>query len=251
MSSFLNFVSKAADIMGEVLGALGGGSDGCIFTLSGDAYSVSFPVSPPDFEVANPYNNQTVNIQSLGDINMLGKRGLQSIKFSSFFPAQAYTFVQVMSLASPYEYVNQVKKMAESGKPCHLSITDTDVSVPVSIDDFTYKEQDGTGDVYFSLTLREYRYIMPESSVTNDATGLKSRVAQLTTDKQTTCLGTTMAGLDTAQRAIQKTTTIAAQGKRVIGLYKAMVKSGGIPVGTILTTTAKAVQTGGKSLYTF
>ena len=46
---------------------------------------------------------------------------------------------------------------------------------------------------YFSLTLREYRYIMPESSATNSTTGLKSRVAQLQTDKQTTCLGTSMA----------------------------------------------------------
>lgn len=251
MSSFLNFVTKAAGIMSDVLGALGGGSDGCVFTLSGDAYSVSFPVSPPDFEVGNPYNNQTVNIQSLGDINMLGKRGLQTVKFASFFPAQAYTFVQTLSLASPYDYVNQIKKMAESGQPCHISITGTDVSLPVSIDDFTFKEQDGTGDVYFSITLREYRYIMPESSTTNAATGLKSRVAKLTTDKQTTCLGTTMASIDNAQRAIQKTTTIMNQGKRVIGLYKAMVKSGGIPIGTVLTTTAKAVQTGGKSLYTF
>ena len=251
MSSFLNFITRAAGVMSNILGALGGNSDGCVFTLSGDAYSVNFPVSPPDFEVGNPYNNQTVNIQSLGDVNMLGKRGLQTIKFSSFFPAQAYNFVQTLSIASPYDYVNQVRKMAESGQPCHISITGTDVSLPVSIDDFTYKEQDGSGDVYFSITLREYRYLMPESSATNATTGLKSRVAQLQTDKQTTCLGTTVASIDTAQRAIQKTTTIVKQGQRVIGLYKAMVKSGGITLGTVLTTTAKAVQTNGKSLYTF
>ena len=50
---------------------------------------------------------------------------------------------------------------------------------------------------------------------------------------------------------VGKTTTIAKQGQRVLGLYKAMVKSGGVSAGTILTTTAKAVMSNGKSLYTF
>lgn len=251
MSSFLRFLNQATSVLSDVLGAMSGGSDGCTFTLSGGSESVDFPVSPPNFEVTNPYNNTSVNINNLGDINMLGKRGLSALKFSSFFPNQQYTFVQTLSLASPYDYVSQIKKMAESGSPCTISISGTDVSLPVSIDEFTYKEQDGTGDVYFTLSLREYRYVLPDSATTNDVTDLKSRVSQTTEVKQTRCLGTAAAGLDTAQRALQKTTTIAKQGQRVLGLYKAMVKSGGIPLGTVLTTTAKGVATGGKSLYEF
>ena len=60
-----------------------------------------------------------------------------------------------------------------------------------------------------------------------------------------------MSDMDTAQKALQKTTTIVKQGTRTLGLYKAMVKSGGIPAGTVITTTAKAVLVGGKTLYKF
>lgn len=251
MSSFLNFLNTASSVLSGVLGALGGTGDGCTFTLSGGTQSVSFPVSPGNFEVTNPYQNTTVNINNLGQINMLGKRGLASLKFSSFFPAQPYTFLQTGSLAGPYEYIGKIKTMAESGQPCTIAISGTDVSMPVTIEELTYQERDCTGDVYFDLTLKEYRYIMPASTATNATTDLKSRVAEAVGEKQTTCLGSVMSGLDTAQRAIQKTTTIAKQGQRVLGTYKAMVKSGGIPAGTVLTTTAKAVMADGKELYKF
>lgn len=250
MSSVLNFLNTAQSVLSDVLGAIGGG-DGCTFTLSGGLYSVSFPVSPADFEVGSSQNNQTVSIINLGDINMLGKRGLKTLKFKSFFPNQPYSFVDSISIASPYDYVNRITEMKESGQPCNISISGTDVSMPVSIDSFSYGERDSTGDVYFSLNLKEYRYIMPDSSSTNATTDLKSRVARTVENKQTTRLGSVVSDMETAQKALQKTTTIAKQGTRVLGLYKAMVKSGGIPAGTIITTTAKAVLAGGKTLYKF
>ncbi|MDU2620032.1 MAG: hypothetical protein E7C72_01915 [Dialister sp.] len=251
MASFLNFVNTASSVLSDVLGALGGNSDGCTFTLAGGTDSVSFPVSPSNFSVINSYNNTTVNINNLGDVNMLGKRGLSSLRFSSFFPSQSYTFVQTLTAIGPYELVSQIKRMAENRQPCTISISGTDISMPVSIENFEYGEKDSTGDVYFDIELREYRYIMPASSAANSTTALKSRVASTGGDKQTTYLGIEASSLDAAQRAIQKTTTIAKQGQRVLGLYKAMVKSGGVSAGTILTTTAKAVMSNGKSLYTF
>lgn len=250
MASFINFINTAQNIMAGVLSAIGGTNDGCTFTLSGGTNSVSFPVSPANFEIANPYNNQTVNIINLGDVNLLGKRGLRTIEFKSFFPAQAYTFVQTMSLSGPYDYVNQIRQMAESGNACHLTITGTDVSMPVTIEDFSYGERDSSGDVYFSISLKEYRYIMPTSSATNDTTALKSRTAETIENKETTKLGV-MSDIDTAQKVFQKTTTIVNQGERTLGLYKAMVKSGGIKAGTILTATASAVLANGKTIYKY
>ncbi len=253
MASFLNFFSDAASIVSDVLGAFGNGgsSTGGIFTLAGGSDAVAFPINPPSFEVSNGYKHAVVNIQNLGDINMIGKRGLASVKFSSFFPAQYYNFVQVLSLQTPYEYVAAIKRMAENSAPCTLMITGTSVSTPVTIDGFTFGEKDGSGDVYFSLSLKEYRYVMPASSLTSDITDLKSRVAQTVASKTTTCMGTAMADLDTAQRAIQKTTTIAKQGARAIGLYKAMVKSGGVKPGTALNTVQAGVMMNGDWLKKF
>lgn len=252
MASFLNFFNEASSIISEVLGVFGdSGKMGGIFTLSGGTEAVVFPVNPPSFDVSNDYKHTVVNIQNLGDINMLGKRGLASIKFSSFFPANDYDFVQMLNLQAPYVYVRAIKKMAESSQPCTLSITGTDVSTPVTIDGFDYGEKDGTGDVYFSLNLREYRYILPASSLTSAITELKSRVANTVENKATTVLGVSQADLDTAQRAVQKTTSIVNQGKRALGIYKAMVKSGGVKQGTILNTLQAGVMVNGEWLKKF
>ena len=248
MSSFIDFLNTANSTMNGVLSALGGnGGDGCTFTLKGGDYEVSFPVSPPDFEVVNPYNNSTLNIDALGDVNMLGKRGLATMRFASFFPAQAYNFVQGTSIRSPYEYVQQIRSMAQSGKPCRISITGTDVSLPCSIEEFSYKEKDGSGDVYFTLSLKEYRYITPDSEKLNSATGLKSRVAETVEEKRQTVYSV-MDTMDAAAKTIQRTVSIAKQGSRTMALYKAMVKSGGVPAGTIMEVTTKGVTAGGKSL---
>lgn len=140
--------------------------------------------------------------------------------------------------------------MAESRQPAKISISGTDISLPVTIEDFAFKEQDSTGDVYFSLSLKEYRYITPTSEQTNQTTGMKGRTAETVKEKKTVWTKA-MHALDKAQKAMQKTTSIVNQGKRALGFYRAIVKSGGIPLGTVLTTTAEAVKSGGKSLYRF
>ncbi|MBF1662173.1 MAG: hypothetical protein HXO76_01935 [Selenomonas noxia] len=248
MSDFFSSIGKASSMLSSIMGALNGAENGCVFTLSGANGSVEFPVSPADFEVTNPYNNETINIYGLGDINMMGRRGLATINFSSFFPAQDYSFAQPAE--APYTYVNTIKKMAESRQPAKISISGTDISLPATIEDFTFKEQDSTGDVYFSLSLKEYRYITPTSEQTNQTTGMKGRTAETVKEKKTVWTNT-MHALDKAQKTMQKTATTIEQGTRALGFYRSLVKSGGIPLGTVLTTTAKGVNVGGKSLYRF
>ena len=248
MSDFFSSIGKASNMLSRIMGALNGEENGCVFTLSGANGRVEFPVSPADFEVTNPYNNETVNIYSLGDINMLGRRGLATMEFSSFFPAQDYSFARPAE--APYNYVNIIKKMAESRQPARIAISGTDVSLPVTIEDFSFKEQDSTGDVYFRLALKEYRYIVPASEQTNQTTELKGRTAETVKEKKTVWTNA-MGTLDKAQKALQRTTNVVNQGTRYLGLYRAIIKSGGIPLGTVLTTTAEGVKAGGKSIYRF
>lgn len=248
MGNFFSSISKVSSALSSIMGVLNGAENGCVFTLSGANGSVEFPVSPASFEMSNPYKNSTVNIHSLGDINMIGKRGLATLGFSSFFPAQDYSFAQAAE--APYTYVNTIKKMAESKQPAKIAISGTDISLPVTIEDFSFQEKDSTGDVYFKLSLKEYRYIVPQSDKTNQTTGMKGRTAETVKEKRTVWANT-MHEIDKAQKTMQKTTSIIKQAERTLGFYRALVKSGGIPLGTVLTTTAKAVKSGGKSLYRF
>lgn len=242
MASFLNFLS---DVVGAFLGT--DGETGATLVLSGDSNSVTFPIAPASFDVENSYNNSVVNVNSLGDINMIGKRGLKTLTFSSFFPAQYYGWETNYPSDEPYAACQKIDDMAQSGQACTISISGTSVNMPCTIENFKYGEHDGTGDVYFSISLKEYRYIMPETDQINDVTGLKSRVSETVQENSFVAV----AGNDTmdnAAKAIRRNMSIAKQATNRINLYKAMVKSGGIDVGTVIQTVKEGVKINDKDL---
>lgn len=117
------------------------------------------PVIPGEFELSQRHNNTVININSLGEINLIGKKGLASISLSSFFPAQEYYFCKYTGFPKPYECVKMIQKWRDSGKPIRLIITGTPVNYAMTIENFIFSEQDGTRDVYFTLELREYVFI--------------------------------------------------------------------------------------------
>lgn len=148
MASFLTFLGKAKSIAGAFKSILGGDAE-CVFVLEGDGGKVQFPVNPAEFEVGNPYENTRININSLGEINMKGKRGLKTLKFSSFFPANDYEWLNSGTLfgnltdsnaGDPYGNIAKIRQIAESDKPAKISISGTDVSMDCLIDDFQCSE---------------------------------------------------------------------------------------------------------------
>lgn len=114
------------------------------------------PVTPGQFELSQRNNNTVVNINALGEINLIGKKGLASISLSSFFPVQEYYFCKYTGFPKPYECVKMIQKWRDSGRPIRLIITGTSINYAMTIENFIFSEQDGTRDVYFTLELREY-----------------------------------------------------------------------------------------------
>lgn len=131
------------------------------------------PVIPSEFELSQRNNNTVININSLGEINLIGKKGLASISLSSFFPAQEYYFCKYTGFPMPYECVKMIQKWRDSGKPIRLIITGTPVNYAMTIENFTFSEQDGTRDVSFALELREYiftKQVKPTEITTSNGT---------------------------------------------------------------------------------
>ena len=120
---------------------------------------IRLPVIPSSFEVSIPHQNTIVNITNLGEINLIGKTGLMSMTIESFFPNQQYNFCLYKGFQKPYEYIKQLLKWKNSGKPIRVIVTDTPINYAMAIENLTYSEVDGTGDVYFSLELKEYKFI--------------------------------------------------------------------------------------------
>lgn len=120
--------------------------------------SFRFAVLPPEYEVTSESNNTQVVIHSLGEINLIGKRKLKNISFSSFFPKQKYDFCEYTSFPTPKESVKLVEQMKQKGVT-HLTMTGTRVNMDCTIESFTWGENDGTKDINFTLSFKEYRKV--------------------------------------------------------------------------------------------
>ena len=114
------------------------------------------PVKPSDFEIFAASKNTTVNVIKLGDINLIGNTGLREISLSSFFPAKDYNFSNNAGRKEPVWYVNTLEKWRTSREPIRVIITGI-LNMECTIENFYHGEQDATGDIYYTLALKEYK----------------------------------------------------------------------------------------------
>jgi len=194
------------------------------------------PVTPSEFNITEKSGNTTVVINSLGEINLLGKRGLREGSLSSFFPNQVYQFAQggyelkkvkhtvnhwvmvpvkvyskkrkkyvttykrqkitnvyyttekkTVSVSKPYNFVKKILGWKREGIPVRLLIGDH-VNILITIETFEYGEQDGTGDVYYTISFKEYREIelvkKPAKKKTKTTTKKKKKKKKAKTKKR-------------------------------------------------------------------
>lgn len=131
-------------------------------TFNNREEELQLPVPPPDFTVVKGNINKTVTTSNVaGEINLLskGEGKLAEITIASFFPAQEYYFCQYRGFPEPYKCVEMIERWRKTGQPIRFIVTSTDINLPMGIESFEYGEKDGTGDVYFTLELKEYRFL--------------------------------------------------------------------------------------------
>ena len=239
-SSLIRFLRRVLDSTGG-----GGLNQGCTIVLSCDGEQVKLPVPPPSYEVENPYNNTTIQINNIGDINMIGTPGLKTLKFSSFFPAQDYSFIGQQS-EDQWTFIKKIETFATKRKPCRITISGTSISMACTIESFPYSEKDGTNDVYYTLSLKEYRYITPEAEQIDDVTGLNGRVAEVPEQREFNIYPGD-GPMDIAARAVGQYGRIDQQGPKRLALYKKLVK-GNVNVGDVVKATRGTVNINGKKV---
>lgn len=140
--------------------------------LTGKTGSITLPVPPPSYSVKVANNNSIVNIQSLGDINMIGKTGLQKISFSTFLPGIDNSLYKAVDTA---EYIKKINTLRTSDTYCHVTIVGTNVDLDVTIDSFDYEDASPVGDIDISLSLTEYKHIGDSNKQVENKTGLNQR----------------------------------------------------------------------------
>ena len=179
---------------------------------------IMLPVTPL-FEI--PYNNNNVeeNLSEIGTINKAGNGGLRAVEIESFFPSKDYGFLENAGLIDPYTYVRIFEDLARKNNPIRLVITETSFNFEVLIESFTAGEGDGTGDVNYKLSLKEYRRVkaierqMPGYSKKSDSSNLK----RLTDSKAGTKNIRTVGKHDTEWTMAKKLTGNGENAKELLG----------------------------------
>lgn len=144
--------------------------------------SIRLPIRPASYQITQENSHQTVNVQTRGDVTILGKKGLKEFSFESFFPARDYPFADYPKDRNPWEYVKKILSWQE--KNLQFIITKTKINKPVIIQAFTFSEEDGTGDIKYSLSLKEYRppkYTKPVKAVLEPVKTAKKKPEKTTT----------------------------------------------------------------------
>lgn len=147
-----------------------------ICSFQNGAEKFQLPIAPSEIGVSIAHNNQKININNIGEVLMIGKTGLINLDVSSFFPVRDYYFADIRYKAQrPYEYIKKLLNWKDSGRPMRLLVTDTPINHPFAIESLDYKEQDGTGDVYYTLRLQEYKFLTGQAQAVKEETELLER----------------------------------------------------------------------------
>lgn len=191
------------------------------------------PVLPAEYTVTSEQDNTSVTVCNLGEVTLRGKRKLRQITFSSFFPKHYDSGYCDVRTKSPITMVKKIEKMKRAGS-VKLIITGI-LSMKVTIESFEWGENDGTGDITYTLTLKEYRTVsIPASTLTKDAPAQpagndgagRDQPEATSTQSYTVVSGDTLSGIARKLTGSTNWRTIYEQNKGVIGSNPNMIKPG-------------------------
>lgn len=149
-----------------------------------DSQVVKFPVNPEKIELCRDSNNETTEIVSLGEINMLKESKLATLEFDCFFPPNkdpAYVLTKG-DFKSPSFYIDFLEKIRNAKKSCRFIVSGTKINMLCSIESFSYGIQAGPiGEIYYSLSLKEYRAFSVKEVKVNDYGSYRPKTKNINT----------------------------------------------------------------------
>jgi LysM repeat protein len=153
-----------------------------IYLKENDSNMIRFPVTPSEVSCETSANISTESVNDLGNASLFSGVELRSIPINSFFPNRQYSFCTYSNVEPPYEFVSKIEKWQNEGKKLRYIVSDGYTNVPVMINSFSYREQDGTGDVYFDLSLIEYKEIKLNKTTSSSSNNSSNNSTDRTTE---------------------------------------------------------------------
>lgn len=132
-----------------------------IFRNMDTGEELTMPVAPSDYVAETGRRVETVDMASTGQVNLPGLETLFNENQDFLLPARSASYV-TGGWRDPREIVGKLEKWSLDANVLRYIVTGTGVNAPVLIETVRYREQDGTNDVYLTLTLKRYRYLTAE-----------------------------------------------------------------------------------------
>ncbi len=153
-----------------------------IFHSSADGQEIILPVTPSSYQVETGQGIQVVNLTQFGDYALAGYPSIYAFTLDCMFPAQSYPFMVGGSTPDPNLYIEFFERAVKERQVLRFVVSDTLVSNEVLVESMRYGEQDGTNDVYVTLSLMPYRRLQVASSPSNTPTPAPPKGAARTSD---------------------------------------------------------------------
>ncbi len=139
-----------------------------VFAFLLGTQEVRLPVTPSSYRWGAKQTVNSVDVDGVGTVNLPGLRAAHSDQLDCMFPARAYPFCSPGAVLDPQYYTGFFKALVAERKAVRYIVGDR-VNAQVLVEEFLYREQDGSGDVYATIYLREY--VSLDAAVTETASG--------------------------------------------------------------------------------
>lgn len=129
-----------------------------IFRNMDTGEELTMPVAPSGYAVETGRRVETVDMAVAGQVSLPGLETLFNETQEFLLPARGASYV-TGGWRDPWEIVEKLEKWSLDANVLRYIVTGTAVNAPVLVENVRYREQDGTNDLYLTLTLKRYRYL--------------------------------------------------------------------------------------------
>ena len=120
--------------------------------------TIQLPVNPAELKLKYEGDNSSQSVVNLGEINRLGNLKLVGTTIESTLPCDTTTYLADDNLQDPQFYINFIKKIQKTKGHMQFVVSNTKISMPMTVESFEYGFADGYDEEYvYTLDLKQYR----------------------------------------------------------------------------------------------
>lgn len=148
------------------------------------------PVNPEEISISYPTNNKDYDVIGTGQVVVQRKPALKEVSWEGFFPASRSDPYVDADADDPEEYVKKIESAMRAKQKIRLIITRDrlyDTNMRCIVSEFETTDKGGEPrDIYYSITLREYRDYSPQtvSIITTPAADQTASAAEATAEAE-------------------------------------------------------------------